>query len=737
MATVVNATLITGALSGTIASTTAGNTLYVAIGSNSGGSGTPSVSGVTLGGSADNFAAQVTQAEGTQSYSLSSVWMDPGCAGGQTALAVSGTSLVAGDSYVLAVEVSGMGASPALDVSSTGPLGAGTNTWTSNATGTPARAGEFAIGVTSHGPYSSTDTLTGPGSPWTNASAFEWSGGASIAGYQVTSSGSTVTYNGGSADYDYYTCVVAVFAGSSTVAGTASLSGSGSMTGAGALAGEASLSGSGDMTTPAGPWLVNALSGSGSLTATGLIPGAGSPHLSGSGTMTAGGSVTRRAPAALSGSGSLAVLSYASMLSGSGSLAISGVTLSYWAALSGTGSFGVPQASGGLVGGTGGVSVPYALPGTSQVAVAAQGSSDWQYLGTIGHVTSLRYSYACPGGCDSMTCTVMVPAAYRTQMFNPGWQVRITRGGHVVWRGKLDEPQASPQGWTVTAVGDGNRGTDYRSVWTGTWPSGQPDEAVNAAIARGLPWANPGIGSPPGIWLGQSVDSGSATITDLLKLLTTRGGLTWYVDSMTGSEYGQSTLSVFPLPTEVTRLLVCTTPVSRTLGGDINTIYIRYESSADSGTSGTAAAYSLTSVQDSASVAAHGELETYIDLSDVGVMSAGAAQAVGSEVLAIYQRASFAGPFTASFGQLLDAGGAAVDPGTDQAGSVVRLILTDFGYGGEVNGSTPVTFVTGAYEWDDFAQVATVTPYQALDQSLSGLLNMENTVLVPIKTASG
>ena len=40
-----------------------------------------------------------------------------------------------------------------------------------------------------------------------------------------------------------------------------------------------------------------------------------------------------------------------------------------------------------------------------------------------------------------MTCTVMVPAAYRTQLFNPGWQVKITRGGHQIWSGKLDEPQ--------------------------------------------------------------------------------------------------------------------------------------------------------------------------------------------------------------------------------------------------------------------------------------------------------
>ena len=90
------------------------------------------------------------------------------------------------------------------------------------------------------------------------------------------------------------------------------------------------------------------------------------------------------------------------------------------------------------------------------------------------------------------------------------------------------------------------------------------------------------------------------------------------------------------------------------------------------------------------------------------------------------------GPFTAaSYGQLLNAGGAPIDPGTDQAGTVVRLILTDFAYGGEVT-MAPITFIFGAYSWDDFAQQAQITPYQALDQSLSGLLSEQSTVLTPI-----
>jgi hypothetical protein len=456
-----------------------------------------------------------------------------------------------------------------------------------------------------------------------------------------------------------------------------------------------------------------------------------SVSLSGSGSMTA------LVPpiSNLSGSGTMTVLTPPiSNLAGSGLMSVTlGLKLSI--GLAGVGSMSIPQVAGGLVNGIGGVGFPYALPGSSQVAVAPPGSSNWQYIGTIGQVTALTYSFVCPGGCDKMQMTVMVPAAYRTQLFNPGWKVRITRGGHIVWTGKLDEPQASASGWTLTAVGTGNRGQDFDAIYTSTWPASQPDQSVNNAISRGLPWINPGVGTPSGAWYGQAVDSGAQTIAALLNLVCTRGGLTWYVNSQPGGSIGD-TLSVFTLPTTPNRLLVCTTPVSRTLGGDINTINIRYQVSADNATTGAAATYALTSVQNSSSATEHQVIETYIDLSDVGVQTAAQAQAVGSYVLSIYQRASFAGPFNASYGQLLTTGGVPVDPGTDQAGTVVKLILTDFGYGGEVTPQFPVTFVVGAYEWDDFAQVATITPYQNLDQSLTGLLAAQNTVLTPIQAAS-
>jgi hypothetical protein len=530
----------------------------------------------------------------------------------------------------------------------------------------------------------------------------------------------------------------------------ASLSGSGtlaaaeltSVRAAAALSGSGTLSGTPALAVPAAAVLL----GTGSLTASAVVmtPGQVSAALAGSGTLSTAGVVGWARAAALSGTGTLTaqytgLILQSAALAGTGVLSVAAAeALKFTAGLFGAGFLSIPQVAGGLVSGVGGAGTPQALPGSSQVAVAPPGSSNWQWLGTLGQVTALTYSYVCPGGCDKMTCTVMVPAAYRTALFDPGWKVKITRGGHQVWDGKLDEGVPTASGWNLSAVGTGNLGVNFVSYYSidDVWPQDEPDEIINRAIANGLPWVNAGLNSSPyfsQFWFGQATDPGSSTVTAFLNLICTRGGLTWYVNSQPGGIYNGDDLSVFPLPTVPNRLLVCTTPVARTLGGDINNILIRYMVSADNTTTNTPANFNVINAVNAASVTAHGPIEAYLDLSNAGVLSPAAAQQVGQNVLALYQRASFTGTFTASYGQLLNMGGAPVDPGTDQAGNVVRMILYDYGLGGEVQPG-PIDVLIAGYSWDDFQQVATLTPMQTLDMSLSGLLSMESTVPAPLTT---
>jgi hypothetical protein len=296
---------------------------------------------------------------------------------------------------------------------------------------------------------------------------------------------------------------------------------------------------------------------------------------------------------------------------------------------------------------------------------------------------------------------------------DPGRIVEIVRGGSVVWLGKLDEPQPSASGWSITAHGAGTFGTEWDAVYS-TWTN--QNDAVNQAIARGLNWVNPSPGIPSSVWLGQQLDSGSVKIADLLNQYTSNGALVWYV-------VRGGALSVVPIPVTVTRLLVCTVPVARTLAGDINVIYLRYQSSADAATTAT---YATTVVTNAASIAKFGRIEEYDDLSSVGQLTAGQAQAVGNNILARYKSASFAGPWSANPGQLLNTGGQAVDLGAEQPGSVARLLVTDSGYGGEVS-PAPVTFPIGSYQFDDDTGVATIAAFQSVNFSLSGLITESGT----------
>lgn len=351
-----------------------------------------------------------------------------------------------------------------------------------------------------------------------------------------------------------------------------------------------------------------------------------------------------------------------------------------------------------------------------------------QYLGSYGHVAGLGHAYGLGGGCDTLQCILQTAATDRPSALDPGRILQEIRGSDIVWDGILQEPDPSGgQGWAVTAQGSGHYGDNFDAVYTSTWPSGQPDQPVNLAIARadgGMRWTNPGIGSPAGLWKGSPFDSGSISITEMLNTATSMGGLTWYVDPA----FGKNTLSVFSLPVTPTRLLVVDTPVARTVSGHYNRVWLRYQITEDGDTPAT---YGLAEVSNSASIAKYGPLEIYGDLSSAGVMTLGAAQEVGLLVMERYQAISYSSSFTIGPGQLMTLGGQPVDLGLEQAGEVYRPLLTDFSYGGEVS-PLPVQFLGGGFSWDDDSQSATLTPFNYLALDFSSLLSQAATAITPV-----
>jgi len=133
------------------------------------------------------------------------------------------------------------------------------------------------------------------------------------------------------------------------------------------------------------------------------------------------------------------------------------------------------------------------------------------------------------------------------------------------------------------------------------------------------------------------------------------------------------------------------------------------------------ATYGTVTVQQAASVAAHGVMEYYLDTSSAGVLTQAQVTQIGQNILAKYVRASFAGPFTVGPGQLLNAGGTPVDLGCEKAGTLMQLMVTDAPYGGEV-AMAPITFMTGQYEFDDDTYTATVTPLQGARFDMATLI---------------
>jgi len=174
--------------------TTAGNCVVVLILTYSSSNVMIATSAVTLGGAAGNFGQAVAVQSGFASgdTQYAGAWVDPACAGGQTAVAVtvSNGTWDNGAGLIL-MEFSGVAASSAVDVTSPSSATSGTAV-SSGTTGGTAVANEMAVGIAypdnglSAESGTFTNILLGPSSPYTGAAGYLLLGG----------SGSTTSYTG-------------------------------------------------------------------------------------------------------------------------------------------------------------------------------------------------------------------------------------------------------------------------------------------------------------------------------------------------------------------------------------------------------------------------------------------------------------------------------------------------------------------------------------------------------------
>jgi hypothetical protein len=177
--------------------TTAGNCL-VALITSCADSVNGTISGITLGGSADNWAQSAIEGNSAD-HAIATGWADPSCAGGQTSVVISqagGSGAVQG---LMAYVFEFAGLTGTVDVSSGGANGF-SGTWTSGTTGATAQVSEVAFGVTCGASNTRGPGMSGPSSPWVNETQLVVAGTtrdkAMLCGYQILSSTGTQVYSG-------------------------------------------------------------------------------------------------------------------------------------------------------------------------------------------------------------------------------------------------------------------------------------------------------------------------------------------------------------------------------------------------------------------------------------------------------------------------------------------------------------------------------------------------------------
>lgn len=405
---------------------------------------------------------------------------------------------------------------------------------------------------------------------------------------------------------------------------------------------------------------------------------------------------------------------------------------------------------------------PYAsdsIDTTADGIVTLQEPKNGIWLGTLAYEQDMSYSWAIPGGPTNLSFTLTMPITSRPQALNPGRIVQAWRGGSCIWEGIIQEPTPTSTGYACTANGAGTYGQNYAAVYT-KWNA---DEPINEAINRGLRWRNDGIGKPTGIFVQNPQDTGSFVIQDFLNQLCTGGQLYWTLEppNSVRPPAGPWTIRLRTFPndfdgnplsaglgtpeqwqinnwvrTDLKRFLprlppelyiVNTNPIARTITNDYNTLWIKHQLTADTPAKSNpkspakAATFETICVDNPASVAKHGRVEYYLDVTNAGVMTQAQVIAIGQNILTHYVRANYAQAFTVQPGQLVNNGGTPVDLGCNHVGKVASVQVVTEEFGGEVSYGT-VNFLVGDYAFDNTTQTATLTPYQSQFSDISSVI---------------
>lgn len=301
------------------------------------------------------------------------------------------------------------------------------------------------------------------------------------------------------------------------------------------------------------------------------------------------------------------------------------------------------------------------------LTVVASGAWGRQVIDTLGPVSSLQFTSALPGGDTACQFTLGIPADANPIGLTFGTRLTVMDGPIPVWAGLLADAQRGVP-WQIAATGLSAYADHYVALDGSGNASTDAQTAVNAAIARGLPWTNLGtLTTPSGVTFQGSM------LGDLLDAVATANGQYWQVD-----QNGQ--VSMAPAPTVPSWLMVASNTLGdRTIDQYATDEYVRYTTQAFGSNGmlvqGPPSVVAAPNNPASTAPRPYGRWERLDDITSAGPLTAAAAQTYGNGQLALQQpRATFSGTLTVQPGDLRTLGGQPVRLTTVRAGQMIRIL---------------------------------------------------------------
>jgi hypothetical protein len=302
--------------------------------------------------------------------------------------------------------------------------------------------------------------------------------------------------------------------------------------------------------------------------------------------------------------------------------------------------------------------------------------------------------------------TFQVPYGFRHPLLRGNMRCSIYDGGFVVFEGTLLEP--SPDG-QMTAIGVWRQAERATTRDAGGAFTTIPTAAVDGALGRGeITWGRI-AGLSASSWATDN--TGQYTLAQLLNGWAGEANVEWRVDRIEeGITYAaRPTTPQWYVPHAV---------AGRGLTPAEDNFYTHLTGTYMSG----AGTYDTWTVSDALSASAWGPRYGQVDLTSMGIITAGRAQTILSAMLVKSgARMGWAEGLELGWGEITTAGGTPVPLRQVRAGQMIRLLGTvDPSIPGGFPGHTDIIIETSKYT--DGAQTITLTPLGYADRTLSDVL---------------